>query len=315
MTAQVLEAVPNFSEGRNLDVVNGIVEAMREAGATVLDWSADADHHRCVVTIVGPPKAVENAALAGAHVACKHIDLRSHDGVHPRIGALDVLPFVPLVGLTLEQARVVALRVGRRIVDEVGVPVYFYGHASESPGHSLHELRRGGFETLVKGWPQGRPADLVPAAWPYPGAHPTLGVTCVGARSVLLAWNVYVSDLTLAQARQVARELREQHSGLAGVRALALELPRRGALQISMNLEDPRVTSPARVFEYLETLVLASGGRVIETEIIGLMPDELALSIAAQRMRLQPGTEERLLSHKLTQYLAQLMDYPSPRGE
>ena len=315
MTVQVLEAVPNFSEGRNLDVVGSIVDAMREAGATVLDWSADADHHRCVVTIVGPPEVVENAALAGAHVACRHIDLRHHDGVHPRIGALDVLPFVPLVGLTLEQARAVALRVGRRIADEIGVPVYFYGHASDPPGLSLQALRRGGFESLIEGWPDGRAADLVPAGWPYQGAHPKLGVSCVGARSVLLAWNVFVSGLSVAHARRIARDLREQHSGLAGVRALALELPRRAALQISMNLEDPRVTPPARVFDYLESLVRAGGGRVIETEIIGLMPDELALSIAEERMRLQAGTGARLLSRKLAEYLAQSMEYPSQRGE
>ena len=304
MTAQVLEAVPNFSEGRDLDVVLAIVEAMRQAGATVLDWSADPDHHRSVVTIVGPPDVVEDAAVAGAGIAFRHIDLRHHDGVHPRIGALDVLPFIPLVGLSLEHARAVAQRAGRRIVDEFDVPVYFYGQASDPPGRSLADLRRGGFEAIVQGWPAGGAPDLLPADWTHPGGHPRSGVSCVGARTVLLAWNVFVDGLTLAVAREIARDLRERHSGLAGVRALALELPRRNALQISMNLEDPMVTAPAVVFDRLEALVSARGGRVAQTEIIGLMPDQLVLSVAQQRMKLEAGAETRLLSSRLVQYLA-----------
>ncbi|HSL71967.1 MAG TPA: hypothetical protein VK864_17085, partial [Longimicrobiales bacterium] len=186
MTAQVLEAVPNFSEGRDLRVIEAIVRAAEQAGATVLDWSADADHHRSVVSLVGSPAIVETAMLAAADIAFKHIDLRRHDGVHPRVGALDVLPFVPLVGLTLEHARDAARRVGRRIVDAFGVPVYFYGQASEPPGRSLAGLRTGGFERLVAGWPKNREPDLIPAVWAHPGAHPTAGVCCVGARTVLL---------------------------------------------------------------------------------------------------------------------------------
>jgi glutamate formiminotransferase len=315
MTVRVLEAVPNFSEGRNLDVVKAIVGAAQKAGATILDWSADADHHRSVVTMVGTPDRIEDAAIASARVAFEHIDLRFHDGVHPRLGALDVLPFVPLMGLTLEHARAVALRVGRRIVDEFGVPVYFYGQASDPPGRPLAALRRGGLQSLRSGWPAGRQPDLMPLPWPHPGAHPSAGVCCVGARSVLLAWNVFVADLSVKEARAVARELREAQSGMTGVRALALELPRRGALQISMNLEEPGLTSPARVFERLETLVTQKGGRVLETEVIGLLPDELAVSVAEQRLRLKPGTGTRLLSHQLAQYLAQLSNHPVPRKE
>jgi glutamate formiminotransferase / 5-formyltetrahydrofolate cyclo-ligase len=315
MTAQVLEAVPNFSEGRDLGVVRAIVDAIGHAGATVLDWSADPDHHRSVITIVGRPEIVEHAVVAGAHVAFEHIDLQHHDGVHPRVGALDVLPFVPLAGLTLEQAREVAQRVGRRIAVEFGVPVYFYGQASDPPGRSLAELRRGGFEELLGGWPAGRTPDVLPDAWVHPGAHPKLGVICVGARTVLLAWNVFLTGLGIAQAKDVARELRERKSGLAGVRALALELPRRRAIQISMNLEDPGVTSPALVFDRLEALVAARGGRIVETEIIGLMPDELVVSIAEERLRLIPGTSSRLLSRQLARYLADVMNHADERSE
>ena len=305
MTAQVLEAVPNFSEGRDLAVLDKILEAVSAAGATVLDWSADEDHHRSVFTLVGTPGQVEEATVAGARSAFEHIDLRQHDGVHPRVGALDVLPFVPLVGLTIEQADAVARRVGQRIVDEFGVPVYFYGHTSTPPGRPLAAIRKGGFEALVNGWPDGRLPDVMPAEWPHAGAHPRSGVCCVGARTVLLAWNVFVAGLTYESAKRVAASMREEKSGLRGVRALALQLPRRGALQISMNLEDPTVTPPVVVFNRLELLIQEAGGAVTETEIIGLMPDQLALSVAQDRMKLQPGTEHRLLSHKLLQYIAQ----------
>ena len=315
MTAQVLEAVPNFSEGRDLGVVEAIVAAAGSAGATVLDWSADPDHNRSVVTIVGSPAIVEAATLAAASVAFARIDMRRHDGVHPRVGAVDVLPFIPLVGLTLEHAREVARRVGQQIVDAFGVPVYFYGHASNPPGRSLSALRKGGYEELVAGWPQNREPDLLPRAWSRAGAHPTAGVCCVGARTVLLAWNVFVAGLDYATVRRIAGALREKNSGLRGVRALALALPRRDALQISMNLEDPDETSPARVFSFLEREIAQQGGSITETEVIGLMPDQLALSVAAERMRLQAGTTERLLSRKLAQYLATLTDPSLERGE
>ena len=304
MPVEVLEAVPNFSEGRDLAVIERIVAAISDAGAAVLDWSADPDHHRSVVTLVGRPETVEAAVLAGARIAFDHIDLRRHDGVHPRVGALDVLPFVPLVGLTIEQANAVALRVGRRIVDEFGVPVYFYGYTSTPPGRPLAAIRKGGFETLVSGWPQQLP-DLLPADWPHPGAHPRSGAACVGARTILLAWNVFVSGLSYDSAKRIAAAMREEKSGLKGVRALALQLPRRGALQISMNLEDPTVTPPVVVFYRLEQLIEEAGGAVAETEIIGLMPDELAVSVAHDRLKLQAGTTQRLLSHKVLQYVTQ----------
>jgi glutamate formiminotransferase / 5-formyltetrahydrofolate cyclo-ligase len=315
MTAQVLEAVPNFSEGRDLAVVEAIVDAARQAGATVLDWSADPDHNRSVITIVGPAAVVETATLAAANVAFTRIDMRRHDGVHPRVGALDVLPFIPLVGLTLEHARDAARRVGKQIVDAFEVPVYFYGHASDPPGRSLADLRKGGFEQLLAGWPADREPDLMPARWAHPGAHPRAGVCCVGARGVLLAWNVFVRGLTYADARAIANALREKNSGLRGVRALALELPRRAALQISMNVEDPEVTSPGEVFRFVERAVQERGGAITETEVIGLMPDQLAVSVAAERMKLQPGTGDRLLSRKLAQYLADTTDPALERGE
>jgi glutamate formiminotransferase len=310
MTVRILEAVPNFSEGRDPAVVHAIVDAMRDAGADVLDWSADPDHHRSVVTVVGVPAVVEDAAVAAARVALERIDLRRHRGVHPRIGALDVLPFVPLLGLTVADAKESARRVGARIAGEVGVPVYFYGHASEPPGVTLAELRRGGFEALVRSWADRRPADLLPPGWPHPAAHPTAGATCVGARQVLLAWNVCVRGIAYAELRTIAAELRESRGGIRGLRALAFELPRRNEMQISMNLEDVDEAEPMAVFRHIEAAVHSRGGEITRTEIVGLVPDRLAVDAAAERLRLEPDAGERLLSARL---LAHVVRQAVPR--
>lgn len=312
MTARVLEAVPNFSEGRQRGFVARVVRAARAAGVEVLDASADPDHHRSVVTFVGEPEVVEDAAVAVAKVAVEAIDLREHRGVHPRVGALDVLPFVPLVGLGLDDACASARRVGRRLAEEVGLPVFFYGAASDPPGRPLAELRRGGYEALAHGWPADRRPDLLPDGWSRPGAHDTAGATCVGARPVLLAWNVVVEGVALEDARAIARALRERAGGLAGVRALALPLAERGALQLSMNLEDPRVTSPMEVFRLLEAKLAAAGGAVVETEIIGMMPDELVLTAAADRLRLRDPDAERLLSRRVLRHLSERNASPPP---
>ncbi|CAN5672380.1 glutamate formimidoyltransferase [soil metagenome] len=301
--ARLLEAVPNFSEGRDPAAIDAIVAAVREAGAAVLDWSADADHHRSVVTLVGSPEVVEAAAFAAARVAVERIDLRRHSGLHPRVGALDVLPFVPLSGLTLADARNSARRVGTRIAEELGVPVYFYGHASEPPGRTLATLRRGGFETLLAAWPSDRRPDRLPAGWPHEGAHPTAGVTCVGARTLLLAWNVFVTGISDGIAARIAATLREANGGFLGVRALALRLKSSGRVQISMNLENPAVTDPMDVFRRIESLVSEHGGTVEETEIIGMVPDELIWGAAAERLRLAPATADRLLSKRLLQLM------------
>lgn len=310
MTARVLEAVPNFSEGRDLTIVQAIVDAMRQSGAELLDWSADPDHHRSVVTVIGTPDQVEAATFAGAAVAVDRIDLRRHSGVHPRIGAIDVLPFVPLAGLSMADARASAHRVGKRLAAELDLPVYFYGYASDPPGRNLAALRRGGFESLVQHWPEGREADLLPENWPHPGGHPTAGACCVGARPVLLAWNVWVSGVTLQQARKIARGIREAGGGLRGVRSLALELPSRNALQISMNLEDLENASPAEVFRAVRAQVEAEGGDVVKTEVIGMIPDQLLASTSPDELKLENFTVERLLTKRLERHVAERRGSP-----
>ncbi len=304
MPPRVLEAVPNFSEGRDRDVVEEIVDAVRAAGAEVLDWSMDSDHHRSVVTLVASPPTLESALLAAAVVARDRIDLRRHVGVHPRIGALDVLPIAPVAGASLDDARALARRIGERLAHELGIPVFYYGAASDPPGRTLADLRRGGFETLAAAWPPDRRPDVLPAGWAHAGAHPSAGATCVGARHVLLAWNVWIEGVSLEQADGVARSIRERGDGFPGLRALALRLPSRDALQISMNLERPDEVPPLAVFRRIEELLAPLGGRVVKTEIIGMMPDPLVLSAAADRMRLEDASARRLLSARLAEHLA-----------
>ena len=294
--ARIIEAVPNFSEGRDRSFVEAVVRTYANAGAEVLDASMDPDHHRSVVTVIGPPEDVAEGSVAVAELALDRIDLRQHRGVHPRIGALDVLPFVPLVGIDTGDVVALARQVGDRIAG-LGVPVHYYGAASDPPGRPLYALRRGGFEALSA-------RDRA--------AHPTAGATCVGVRRVLLAWNVDVAGVPLTVLREIASELRERGGGFPGLRTLALALPRQDRLQLSMNLEDPVRTDPLDVFQALEKQVLRHRGRVVETEVIGMLPDALATPEAASRMRLREWREHRVLSRRVAAYVS---DRPRAHGQ
>ena len=296
----VLEAVPNFSEGRDLAKVEGLVDLIGSHDVEILDWSADPDHHRSVVTFIGAPAAVEEASVSAAGYALEHFDLRSHQGVHPRVGALDVLPFVPLHDLSMDDAVASAHRAGRRIAD-LGIPVFFYGRAATPPGRGLAEIRRGGFEALRDGWPAGRVPDLPPGS---PGPHPTAGATCVGARPVLLAWNVVVSGVDVRDAREIAAVIRERGGGFPGLRALGLRLEAQDRVQISMNLEDPERILPLDVFARIESEVRSRGGDVVETEVIGMMPDTLVLPDSAGRLKLPDLGTARVLSHRVAEYVS-----------
>jgi len=301
---RVLEAVPNFSEGRDLAKVEALVSAIAAHDVEVLDWSADPDHHRSVVTFIGAPADVEDAAVTAARFALEHIDLRTHGGVHPRVGALDVLPFVPLLDLPMDAAVAVAHRAAERIAG-LGIPVFLYGRASRPPGRGLAEIRRGGVEAFARGWPDDRAPDLAAGRG---RAHPTAGVTCVGARPVLLAWNVVVSGIDVAEARAVASMIRERDGGFAGLRALGLRLEGQDRVQISMNLEDPDRVSPIDVFDRIESEVRARGGEVAETEVIGMMPDALVLPNSVDRLKLPDLGAARVLSHRVAEYVAARSD-------
>ncbi len=296
----VLEAVPNFSAGRDATLVDRLVRAASVFSVEVLEASADPDHNRAVLTFVGPAHAVEDASVALARIAVETIDLREHEGVHPRVGALDVLPFIPLLGLTMEDARASALRVGERLAREVEIPVFLYAEASDPRGKTLAQLRAGGFESILPRFPDDQAPDFLPEKWPHPGAHPTAGVTCVGARPLLLAWNVEVEGLSEEEVGRLATELRERDGGIAGLRVLALPLASKGRLQVSMNLEHARRNNPFLVFEAVERRVHAAGGQVMATEVVGLVPDELILEAGADRLSLLDPDPSRVLSSRLT---------------
>lgn len=320
----VLQAVPNFSEGRDARRLRELIDVIGDAGVEVLDWSSDPDHNRCVVTYIGGPASVEAASLVAARFAREHFDLRVHRGVHPRVGALDVLPFVPLQGLTLLDAAASAHRVGRALADQLGIPIYFYGEASTRPLRRLSELRRGGFEALASGFPEGREPDLSAG---LTAAHPSAGVTCVGARRMLLAWNLYLEGVDLEVARELACELRavppravdrvtsgrvppstgisRGAGGFAALRVLAFRLESQDRLQLSMNLEDMDRTSPFDVYRYVERRLGQLGGRITETEVIGMIPDALVLPAAADRLRVVDCPPSRLLSPRLVRHVAE----------
>ncbi|MYA41976.1 MAG: glutamate formiminotransferase [Gemmatimonadetes bacterium] len=311
---KVVETVPNFSEGRDPEFVGAAAAAFTTAGCEVLHTTMDPDHHRSVITAIGSPAAVVDGAVAAAALALERIDMRRHRGVHPRIGALDVLPFVPLHGMDMPAAAALARRAAARIA-RLGIPVYLYGAASKPQGRGLASIRRGGFEALAASPRRGRAAaDLHgrgagPATEPtadahgHRFAHPTAGATCVGAREVLLAWNVDIEGVGLAAARGIAAGIREAGGGFAGLRALALLLHEQNRLQIAMNLEDPAATDPLVVFRTIERRVRALGGRVAGTEVIGMLPDQVPPG-TGRRMRGRDWSEDRLLHRRVQSYLA-----------
>jgi glutamate formiminotransferase / 5-formyltetrahydrofolate cyclo-ligase len=265
----VVLCVPNFSEGRDAKRVEAILAAMRVDGVHLLDWSMDADHNRSVVTIAGEPAAVVESAVRGAGKAAEVIDLTRQQGVHPRIGAADVIPFVPISGIKLEQCVMLARQAGVEIWQRYGVPVYFYEAAAARPDRAnLEDIRRGQFEGLreiVRKEAVRRP-DLG-----GPGLHPTAGACAVGARKFLVTYNVYFDSADVAIVRAIAREIRADSGGLKGVKAMGVLA--HGRAQLSLNIVDFQATPLSQVFRTLSVLALRHKAAPVEGEIIGLVPE------------------------------------------
>jgi len=272
MPEPLIECVPNFSEGRDPAVVEAIVASMAVDGVLLLDYSRDADHNRSVVTIVGPPAAVVEAALHGVGKAAELIDLTAQRGVHPRIGAADVIPFVPVRDISLEQCVLLARQAGAEIWSRFRVPVYFYEAAAARPDRALlEEVRRGQFEGLrdaVRREVARRP-DIG-----GPDLHPTAGASAVGARRFLIAWNLYLDTADVATARSIAREIRASSGGLSGVKAIGVLAG--GEAQISMNITDFRQTPLSQVYATVEEKARRFGAKVARGELIGLIPEAAA---------------------------------------
>jgi glutamate formiminotransferase / 5-formyltetrahydrofolate cyclo-ligase len=266
----LLECVPNVSEGRDLRIVEAVADAVRGVpGVTLADIHADPDHHRSVFTFLGPPDAVERAALALAAVVFARVDMREHHGIHPRLGALDVLPFVPLRDLAMADAVAIARRVGHAIALVPGLPVYFYGEAAtRSERRTIRNIRRSEYEGLPL-----RFTD--PAWWPDRGLAvflPRFGAAMVGARDVLVAYNVWLDSQDLGAARAIAHSVRESSGGLAHVQALGMHLQRRGLVQVSMNLLDYRQTGIARAYDAVSAEAARRCLAVTRAELVGLAP-------------------------------------------
>jgi glutamate formiminotransferase len=278
MTPALIEAVPNVSEGRDAARLDRLAATIADAGATLLDRTADWSHHRAVFTFAAEAPTIGRAAVALAAAVADEVDLTAHTGVHPRVGALDVLPFVPLGSASMDDAIAIAHAVGREIGEALEIPVFLYEAASRPPHRrSLESIRRGGLEGLA--------ARLAEPAWsPDYGPrtlHATAGAMAVGARGPLVAWNLVLDRPDLALARRIARTIRTSNGGLPCLKALGLPLAHTGQVQVSMNLTNYRTTSMADVFRAVEAEARRAGAAVAASEIIGLVPraalDDLAV--------------------------------------
>ncbi|NUT57194.1 MAG: glutamate formimidoyltransferase [Thermoleophilia bacterium] len=286
-----MEAVPNFSEGRDDEVVQALRRSLSEP-ARLLDVHVDADHHRSVFTLVGEPEELVQTLLAGIACARERIDLGRHRGAHPRIGAADVVPIVPIKAQDLERAKETAAELARRIGSDLGLPVFLYGELA--PGRGPAFFRRGGPEELQRRIDAG---ELTPDVGP-PRLDERAGGVIVGARRPLIAFNVNLRG-SLEAARAVAAVVRETGGGFPGVRALGLDLPRAGVVQVSMNVEDWEAAALHEIVARIEAEAATHGAEVLGSELVGLMPAGAAAAAAGAMLRIDGFDESRVLELRL----------------
>lgn len=299
---QIVECVANFSEGRDASVIDRIAESIsRGHGATVLHRTSDPDHHRSVITFAGTPEGIVAAAVRAVGKAVELIDLTRHTGQHPRLGAADVVPFVPVEGISLEECARLAWQAGEEIWRTHHVPVYFYEAAANSPARRrLENVRRGEFELIqqaVLSDPERRP-DVG-----GPELHPTAGAVIVGARKFLIAWNVNLHSGDLHVAREIARAIRESSGGLPAVKALGMTLASRGQVQVSVNLTDHELTPLTRVFEAISAEAARRNIRIAGSEIIGLIPRAVIESGAEAYFRFENFTPQAVIERRVEEAL------------
>ena len=281
--AGLVECVPNVSEGRRPDVVSRLADIVAGvSGVRLLDTTSDPDHNRSVITFAGEAAAVEAAALALVSAAYAALDMRTHQGEHPRLGAVDVVPFVPLSGTTMEECVAIARRVGAAVAAAHGVPVYYYAKAATRPERvRLPDIRKPQYEGLQALMATTHAPDEGPAT-----LHPSAGAIVIGARPPLIAFNIELDTADVKIAKQIAKEIRESSGGLPAVQAMGFELTDPARAQVSMNLLDHTVTSLATVWREVEDRANAAGVRVLRGELIGLAPLEAMLEVARASLRL-----------------------------
>jgi len=299
---KLIECVPNFSEGRRPEVVKAIRDAIASVtGVTILDSSSDESHNRSVITFVAPIDTVVDAAFAGMSEAAKRIDLREHQGEHPRIGATDVVPFVPLEDSTMEDCIALAKALGERVGKELGIPVFLYERAASRPTRSnLADVRRGQFEGLRD--ELGTNPDREPDFGPNK-IHESAGATAIGARPFLVAYNVYLGPASnLALAKSIAKQVRESSGGFKAVKGLGLEVD--GQAQVSMNLVDTDQTPLHTVFDFISDKARAEGVEVTWSEIIGLVPEKVLFEASKDHLKLAQFTHDQVLERQVSKAMA-----------
>jgi glutamate formiminotransferase len=293
----IIESIPNVSEGRRPEIVERIADAIRATpGVRLLDYSSDPSHNRSVFTLVGDADGVKRATLALFEQAVPAIDLRTHQGEHPRLGAVDVVPFVPIEGVTMAECVAIAKEIGAAVADRFNVPVYLYEEASANPARkNLEDVRRGEFEGLAEKMkrPEWIP-DFGPAL-----PHPSAGATVIGARMPLIAYNINLDTSRVDIAKKIAAAIRHSSGGLRYVKAAGFMLEDRGIAQVSMNLTNYEKTPIFRVFEIVKREAARYGVAILESEIVGLVPAAALLSAAEFYLQLERFSSGQVLENKL----------------
>ncbi len=295
---RVVECVPNFSEGRRQDVIDAIAGAILSvSGVTMLQCGGDADHNRSVVTFVGSPEVVADAAFAGIAKAAELIDLTKHKGEHPRMGATDVVPFVPVHGVEMAECVRIARKLGERVGSELGIPVFLYEEAATRPERrNLAKVRKGQFEGLrdAIGADPDRKPDFGPEK-----IHPTAGATAIGAREFLIAYNVNLESNDLQLARDIANKIREARGGLPKVKAMGFEIAESGIVQVSMNLTNYKITPIRTVFDAIKKEAAAAGVKIRNSELIGLAPQAALPPGEPEYLKIEPFSEKMIVENNL----------------
>ena len=297
---RLVECVPNFSEGRRPETIRSIAQAIAGVeSACVLDTHIDPDHNRSVITFVAEPERAVRAAVSAVRRASELIDMRVHHGEHPRLGATDVLPFVPIRGVTMDDCLRLAHEAGRAIARELSIPVYFYERAARRAGRvNLEDVRRGALELLreeITTNPERAPDEGLAQV------HDSAGAIAVGAREILIAFNVILHSDDLAAARQIARAIRARNGGLPFVKALGFRLHTRGLVQVSMNLVNYKVTGMTEVYDAIEREADRLGVEVDTAEIVGLVPRDALDRNAAYFPKLENFSDSKILEHQINQ--------------
>jgi glutamate formiminotransferase len=295
---KLVECVPNFSEGRNSKVVDKIVEEIRKVdGVSLLDRESDPDHNRSVITFIGEPKNVKKAAFTATAKATELINMNKQKGEHPRIGATDVIPFVPISDTTMEECVKLAKELGQEISTKLKIPVYLYAEAATRPDRvSLPNIRKGEYEGLkeeIKINPDKKP-DFGPSEM-----HPTAGAIVIGARYPLIAFNVNLNTKNLDVAQNIARKIRESSGGFKAVQAKGFDIKERGMVQVSMNLLNYEITSMFKVFNAIKEEAEKQGVEVIGSEVIGLIPMNALLDVAEKYLKIENFKKNQILEKRL----------------